>query len=64
MTKADNWPMCTTGHPIRSDERFYVINPEGGYGRPELLCCETCICKPEFSGLRQRMIDAGAKELV
>lgn len=55
--------MCVGGHEIKDDEYFYIINPEGGYGGPEVLCCEACIKKPEYAGMRQRMIDAGASEL-
>jgi hypothetical protein len=57
-------PICAYGnHEIADDEWFYTINPEGGYGRGEVLCCDACIRKPENSYVRQRMIDAGAKEL-
>ena len=57
-------PICSAGaHIIADDEYFYTINPAGGYGRPEFLCCETCIKKQEFIDLKQRMIEAGAKEL-
>jgi hypothetical protein len=57
-------PICTWGeHVIADDEYYYTINPEGGYGSPEALCCEKCIRKPENEYIRQRMIDAGAKEL-
>ena len=51
-------------HVITDDAYFYTVNPEGGYGRPEALCCEACIRKPENYLVRQRMIDAGAKELL
>ena len=52
-------------HPIADDEWFYTINPLGGYGRSELLCCETCIRKPENKGARDRMIEcANATELI
>lgn len=55
---------CGCGdHAIVDDEWFYVVNPLGGYGRSELLCCATCIMKPENNEIRKRMIDAGAKEL-
>ena len=50
-------------HVIPDEDYFYTINPLGGYGRSELLCCETCIRKPENNDARQRMMDAGAKEL-
>ena len=56
-------PICTIGgHLIVED--FYTINPIGGYGMDEVLCCETCIKKPENIVVRQRMIDLGAKELL
>ena len=54
---------CIGGHAIPPGEYYYTINPAGGYGRAEVLCCEVCIKKPEYEGLRQRMVDAGAKEL-
>ena len=51
-------------HAIADDEYFYTVNPLGGYGMSELLCCEKCIRKPENNNTRQRMIEcAGAKEL-
>ena len=56
-------PVCVGKHVIPDDHWYYTINPEGGYGMGEALCCEACIRKPEFKNLRQRMIDAGAKEL-
>lgn len=43
---------------------FYTINPQGGYGRDEVLCCEECICKSENKDARDRMIEVGAKELM
>lgn len=56
--------LCAYGkHVIDAKDWYYVVNPEGGYGRREVLCCETCIHKVENSYVRQRMIDAGAKEL-
>ena len=58
-----NKPICAGEHFIKHDQYYYVINPEGGYGMPELLCCEDCIKKPEYKHLRKRMVDAGAKEL-
>ena len=52
-------------HAIADDEYFYTLNPLGGYGKSELLCCETCIRKPENDDARQRMIEcAGATELL
>lgn len=58
-------PICAFGeHIIADDEYYYTINPAFGYGfKVECLCCETCIRKPENAVARQRMIDAGAKEL-
>ena len=60
----DGTPICTAGlHVIADEQEFYTINPIGGYGRDEFLCCTECIKKPEFAGLRERMIELGAKEL-
>lgn len=56
-------PVCVGGHYIKDLQLYYTINPEGGYGLSEVLCCEDCIRKKKFKWLRQRMIDAGAKEL-
>lgn len=61
----DGAPICTIGdHLIEDDVWFYTINPLGGYGRDEVLCCERCIRKPENIFARERMIEAGAKELL
>lgn len=61
----DGTPVCTVGgHIIADDDYAYTVNPRGGYGRDEVLCCESCIRKPENAEIRQRMVDAGAKELV
>lgn len=55
---------CDAGaHRISLEAWFYTINPEGGYGRSEFLCCAACIWKPENKALRERMLEAGAKEL-
>src|SRR5258705_5073787 len=62
-TPASVVKICITGHVIAHGDYFYTINPEGGYGRSEVLCCEECIRKPENDVLRQRMIEAGATEL-
>jgi hypothetical protein len=51
------------GHVIADDQYFYTINPEGGYGQGEVLCCDVCIRKPENAELRRRMVDLGAAEL-
>ena len=59
----DGTPICIFKHPIGDEDWFYTINPVGGYGLDEVLCCDTCIRKPENYVLRQRMIDAGATEL-
>ena len=58
-------PMCTYGeHVIDDADFFYTVNPFGGYGMSEVLCCEACIKRPENSEIRQRMIEAGATELL
>ena len=44
-------------HGIADDEYFYTINSLGGYGRSELLCCETCIKKPEHIDAKNRVIE-------
>jgi len=57
-------PTCSyCKRAILNKDYFYVINPSGGYGLGEVLCCESCIRKPENNVIRQRMVDAGAKEL-
>lgn len=57
-------PWCVGGHVIAPDAYFYTINPEGGYDRGEVLCCEKCIRLPKFNQMRIRMIEvAGCKEL-
>ena len=57
-------PFCSGGnHYIQDADHFYTINPEGGYGLGEVLCCETCIKKSENLWFRHRMIVAGAEEL-
>jgi hypothetical protein len=61
---SDGKPICTFGaHVIADEDYYYTINPIGGYGRDEVLCCEACIKKPENSVARERMVNAGAKEL-
>lgn len=63
-TTINRAPICAIGqHPISDAEYYYVVNPEGGYGRLECLCCETCVKKPENSVVRRRLIDCGNKEL-
>lgn len=53
-------PHCNPGnHEIGPDDYFYTINPEGGYGESEYLCCEKCIQKPENSHMKQRLVDNG-----
>lgn len=56
---------CAYGqHIMAHGVTYYVINPEGGYNRPEILCCFTCIKKPENSAALERMIETGgASEL-
>ena len=57
-------PVCTVGvHLVDSEQFFYTINPAGGYGRDEVLCCEACIQRPENEGIKRRMIEVGAVEL-
>jgi len=47
------------------EDDFYTVNPDGGYDRNEVLCCETCIRKPENNEVRKRMIEcAGCTELI
>ena len=59
----DGRGICVAGHVMGDDDYFYTINPDGGYGCDEVLCCEKCIKQPKYADLRNRMIDAGAKEL-
>ena len=60
----DGRPICTFGaHVIGPEDYFYTVNPIGGYGRDEVLCCEACIWLAENDHIRQRMLDAGAVEL-
>lgn len=56
---------CAFGHHLIGDgDYFYTVNPEGGYGLREVLCCEACIRKPENAEVRRRMIEiAGCTEL-
>lgn len=62
---SDGSPICTFGaHVIADEEYFYCVNPLGGYGRDEVLCCDTCIRKPENKEIRRRLIEcAGVTEL-
>lgn len=56
----DGTPLCTFGaHRISDEEYFYTVNPDGGYGRDEALICETCLAKPEFSSVKERLIECG-----
>lgn len=49
-------PICAYGeHSIGDDEYYYVVNPAGGYGLGEVLCCESCIKLPENSVAAERM---------
>lgn len=57
-------PFCAYGrHVIADDDYFYTVNPQGGYDRDEVLCCEKCIRLPQFAGVRERMVDLGARWL-
>lgn len=56
-------PVCVGAHVIADDQEFYTINPVGGYGLDEVLCCTACITRPGFEGFRKRMVEAGAVEL-
>jgi len=59
-----HYPLCAYGQHLIKSGTYYVINPEGGYGRREILCCEECIKKPEYHDPRERMIEFGATELI
>ena len=59
----DGRMICVTGHIVAPSVMVYTINPIGGYGMDEVLCCEDGIVKPENAGFRERMIEAGASEL-
>lgn len=62
--RGDYIRFCSYGmHFLDPCDGYYTINPEGGYGRHEVLCCEHCIKKPEHSAALERMIEAGATEL-
>jgi hypothetical protein len=56
---------CAFGqHHIGDQDYFYTVNPEGGYGTREILCCEKCIKRPENAEVRRRMLSiSGCKEL-
>jgi hypothetical protein len=55
-------PYCDFGkHVIDDDQHYYVVNPEGGYGSSETLCCEDCVNLPENKTVRQRLIDTGVR---
>jgi len=36
-------------------EYYYTVNPPGGYGRDELLICNSCIKKDEYKGIYERL---------
>jgi hypothetical protein len=53
-------PFCGAGeHVIADGDYYYEVNPEGGYGQSEFLCCVACLNKPENDGLKQRLISNG-----
>ena len=62
----DGRAYCGVGdHPIGDGAWVYTVNPDGGYGRSELLCCARCIRRAENMEIRLRMIEcSGAKELM
>lgn len=41
---------------------YYCVNPEGGYGRPEVLICLTCLHKPESKVFYERLLELNVLE--
>jgi hypothetical protein len=54
MTEHKPGHCCECGVDIRKIDWFYTVNPEGGYGRPEVLLCEPCMMTDEWADYRNR----------
>ena len=50
---------CHVGKHTPEDPAIwiYTLNPEGGYGRPELRICSECLQKPENKWAKDRLLE-------